>query len=41
MSAEECAAAIIKGIKNNRKELILGGKEVLAVLIKRFYPGFI
>lgn len=39
MSAEECAAAIIKGIQNNKKEIILGGKEVVAVWIKRFFPG--
>jgi len=39
LSAEKCAAAIVKGIENNRKEIILGGKEVVAVLIKRFFPG--
>jgi len=38
MSADECATAIVREIKNNRKELILGGKEVVAVWIKRFNP---
>jgi dehydrogenase/reductase SDR family member 7B len=38
MSAEECATAIVHGIENNKREMILGGKEVVAVWIKRFFP---
>lgn len=38
MSAEECAKQIIKGILNNDEEILIGGKELLAVKIKRFFP---
>lgn len=38
MSAEECARQIINGINNNSEELFIGGKELLAVKIKRFFP---
>ncbi|MBK6521064.1 MAG: SDR family oxidoreductase [Bacteroidia bacterium] len=38
MSAEECARIILKGIQNNDEEILVGGKELLAVKIKRFFP---
>ncbi|MGZ4035650.1 MAG: short-chain dehydrogenase, partial [Bacteroidia bacterium] len=38
ISAEECARQILKGIKNNKEELFIGGKELRAVWIKRFFP---
>jgi len=38
MSAEECAKQIIKGMISNKEELLIGGKELLAVKIKRFFP---
>jgi short-subunit dehydrogenase len=38
MSAEECAKQIILGIVNNKEEIFIGGKELLAVKIKRFFP---
>lgn len=38
MSAEECAKQIIVGIKNNEEEILIGGKELMAVKIKRFFP---
>lgn len=38
MSAEECAKQIIIGISNNREEILIGGKEIKAVALKRFFP---
>jgi short-subunit dehydrogenase len=38
MSAEECAKQIIQGVIQNKEELLIGGKELLAVKIRRFFP---
>ncbi len=38
MSAQECAQQIISGILNDKEEIFIGGKELLAVKIKRFFP---
>jgi len=38
MSSEECARIILKAIQNNEEEILVGGKELLAVKIKRFFP---
>lgn len=38
MSAEECAQQIIKGILQGKEEIYVGGKEILMVKIKRFFP---
>ncbi len=38
ISAEECANQIIKAIKNNKEEIFIGGKELRAILVKRFFP---
>lgn len=38
MSAEECARQIIEALLSNREEVLIGGKELLAVKIKRFFP---
>ena len=38
MSAEECAKQIIAGIMNDKEEIFIGGKELLIVKIKRFFP---
>ena len=38
MSSEECASIILKAIQNNEEEILVGGKELLAVKIKRFFP---
>ncbi len=39
MSAEECAIRIIKGISKNKEEILIGGKEILMVYIRRFFPA--
>lgn len=38
MSAQECALQILKAIQLNKEEILVGGKELLAVKIKRFFP---
>ncbi|MBA2613748.1 MAG: SDR family oxidoreductase [Bacteroidetes bacterium] len=38
LSAEDCAKQIISGILNNKEEIYIGGKEILMVKIKRFFP---
>jgi short-subunit dehydrogenase len=38
-SAEWCARKIIRAIEREKEEVYLGGKEVLAVYIKRFFPS--
>ncbi len=39
ISAEKSAKAIVKGLKKNKKEILVGGKELLMVHIRRFFPG--
>ncbi|EAZ83236.1 SDR family oxidoreductase [Algoriphagus machipongonensis] len=39
MSAEKCAEKIFKGIKGRKEEIYIGGKEVMAIYLKRFVPG--
>ncbi len=38
MSAEECARQIIAAMLDDKEEVLIGGKELLAVKIKRFFP---
>ena len=38
MSAETCVKQIIEGIINDKEEILIGGKEILLVKIKRFFP---
>jgi len=38
ISAEKCAKRIVKGLKMNKKEMLIGGKEILLVYIHRFLP---
>jgi short-subunit dehydrogenase len=38
LSPERCAEKICRGIKNNKSELYIGGKEVMGVYLKRFFP---
>lgn len=39
MSAEECADIILKAIQNDKEEIFIGGKEIKAVWVKRFFPS--
>lgn len=39
MSAEECAGKIVRAIQSNKKEVYLGGQEIMGVYLKRFLPG--
>ena len=39
LSADDCAVQILNGIKNNTEELFVGGKELRAVWVKRFFPA--
>jgi len=38
ISAEECARQVLKGIENNKTEIFIGGKELRAMWVKRFFP---
>jgi len=39
LSSEECAAQIISAIKSDKEEVFIGGKELRAIWVKRFFPG--
>lgn len=39
MSAEKSAKIICRKLKHERKEILVGGKEILMVCIRRFFPG--
>lgn len=38
MPADDCAGKIVRAVKKNRKELLVGQKEVILVYIRRFFP---
>nr|WP_294874486.1 SDR family oxidoreductase [uncultured Pedobacter sp.] len=38
MLAEDCAKKIVQGVKSNKEEVYIGGKEVKGVLFKRLFP---
>jgi short-subunit dehydrogenase len=40
-SAEEAAKAMIRAVEANRQEVYFGGKEVLGVYLKRFFPALL
>ena len=40
MSAEECVQQLFNAVSKNKKEVLIGNKEILAVKIKRFFPRF-
>jgi short-subunit dehydrogenase len=39
ISAEQCARQIIKAIEKKKNEVLIGGKETLAVYLMRFFPS--
>lgn len=39
MSAEECASQMLKAIEKRQIEVLIGNKEIKAVILKRFLPG--
>lgn len=38
MTADQAAGKILKGLKKEKKEILIGGKDILMVYIKRFFP---
>ena len=38
MSTEDCATIILNALQKGEEEILIGGKEIKAVLIKRFFP---
>jgi short-subunit dehydrogenase len=38
LSAEECANQILNALKNNKNEILIGGRELRAVWMKRIFP---
>jgi dehydrogenase/reductase SDR family member 7B len=41
MSAETCADQIMNGIIKNKEEILIGGKEITTVYLKRFFPKWL
>lgn len=39
MPVEKCARRIVKAIEKEKQEVYIGGREVLAVYVKRFFPS--
>jgi dehydrogenase/reductase SDR family member 7B len=40
MPADECAQIILNAIRDNKEEILIGGKEIKAVWLKRIFPGW-
>lgn len=38
MSAEQCALEMLLAVRENRREVLIGNKEIKAVTLKRFFP---
>jgi len=38
---EECARAVVDGVANRKREVHIGGKEVWAILLQRFFPALV
>ena len=42
IAPEECAARILEAVRNDKKEIYIGGmKEIAAIYMKRFFPSFL
>ncbi len=39
MTANECAQKILKGIRKNKREILIGRFEILTVYLNRFFPN--
>jgi dehydrogenase/reductase SDR family protein 7B len=39
MSADECARQTLNAIRKNKDEVFIGGKELRAVWLKKYFPG--
>jgi short-subunit dehydrogenase len=39
MPVEKCAVAIIRGMEHQQEEVYIGGKEIILVYVKRFFPS--
>ncbi|MEY3237048.1 MAG: hypothetical protein RI883_1149 [Bacteroidota bacterium] len=39
MTAEECVKQLLSAVSKNKKDVLIGNKEILAVKIKRFFPA--
>lgn len=39
MEPSKLAKIAVKGIANQKEEIYIGGKEILAIYLKRFVPG--
>lgn len=39
LTAEECAQQLIKGLLKNKRNIYIGGKEMLSLKIQRFFPN--
>lgn len=39
MPVEECVRQLLRAVKNRKKEVLIGNKEIKAVTLKRFFPG--
>ncbi len=39
MSVEECVNRLLKAVKDEQKEILIGNKEIKAVTLKRFFPS--
>jgi short-subunit dehydrogenase len=41
MSPELCANKLVKGVFKEKAEIYIGGKEIIAIYIKRFLPSLL
>lgn len=39
LSADECALRLIKGIQKEKRDIFIGGKEMMSLKIQRFFPS--